>query len=381
MTQTATTAIAHADLTALARREQALLTAALGSLFGRPALDEEISRALGYPDWPQPLTLLPDLVPELTTTTSQLAGYLAFATTAGRQAVDVIAEYGWPIGPAAADAAWLLLQHADHLNDQRRALLPTVADAVHHGSADPRHLAMLTDRERVVRGEPQQYGTLRLIRDEQPVLLYPLATDDTRTNLDRTAIGLPRLADDAQYAYSPMIPYGVARMCPTNAWPAEGLPDLRPEPDAPIPPDQPEPIPAGQAGVYLAATLRYRNQTRRIRDALPPPLVSTSRWLDIDPLTRASCQFDAGPALNQVAARLCLTDVARSRLMIAFAEHRRSHGLGVELGAALSRGIPVIMIGPPLCSFDMLPDVTIVADLDQALATATTFASSLRETY
>ncbi|MEU7921921.1 DUF6624 domain-containing protein [Micromonospora zamorensis] len=370
MTHTAATAIAHADLTALARREQALLTAALGSLFSHPALDEEISHALGYPDWPQPLTLLPDLVPELTTTTPQLAAYLAFATIAGRQAVDVIAEYGWPIRPAAADAAWLLLQHADHLNDQRRALLPSVANAVHHGNADPRHLAMLTDRERAVRGEPQKYGTLRLIRDEQPVLLYPLANDDARTNLDRTAIGLPCLADDAQYAYSPMIPYGVARMCPTNAWPAEGLHDLRPEPNVPIPPDQPEPITAGQAGVYLAATLRYRNQTRRIRDALPPPLVSTSRWLDIDPLTRASCQFDAGPALNQVAARLCLTDVTRSRLMIAFAEHRRSHGLGVELGAALSRGVPVIMIGAPLCSFDMLPDVTIVADLDQALAAA-----------
>ncbi|WP_328372628.1 DUF6624 domain-containing protein [Micromonospora zamorensis] len=381
MTQTAATATTHADLTALARREQALLTAALGSLFSRPALDEEISRALGYPDWPRPLTLLPDLVPELTITTPQLAAYLAFAATAGRQAVDVIAEYGWPIGPAGADAAWLLLQHTDHLNDQRRALLPTVAAAVHRGSADPRHLAMLTDRERVVRGEPQQYGTLRLIRDEQPVLLYPLANEDTRTNLDRTAIGLPCLTDDAQYAYSPMIPYGVGRMCPANAWPAEGLHDLRPEPNAPIPPDQPEPVPAGQAGVYLAATLQYRNQTLRVRDALPPPLVSTSRWLDIDPLTRASCQFDAGPALNQVAARLCLTDVTRSRLMIAFAEHRRSHGLGVELGAALLQGIPVIMIGPPLCSFDMLPDVTIVADLDQALATATALASSLRETH
>lgn len=378
MTQLAAKAMAtaHVDLTALARREQALLTAALSSLFTRPALDEQVSHALGYPEWPQPLTLLPDLAPGLTTATPQLAAYLAFATT-GRQAITTVAEHGWPTQPAAADAAWLLLQHADLHNEQRAALLGTVADAVHRGVADPRHLALLTDRERAVRGEPQQYGTLRLIRDEQPAVLYPLALDDTKTDRARAAIGLPSLADDARYAYSPLIPYGVARAHPTNPWRAEGLHALHPEPTAAIPAEQPEPLPAGKAGVYLAATLRYRNQSLRVRDALPPPLVSTSRWLDIDPLTRASCQFDAGLALSQLAARLCLTDVVRSSLMIAFADNRRSHGLGVELGAALSHGIPVIMIGPPLCSFDMLPDVRIVADLDQALIAAADLTRSI----
>jgi hypothetical protein len=366
---TAAVATGHADLTALARREQALLCAALTSLFLRPTLDAQVSQALGYPDWPRPLTLLPDLAPALTTATPQLAVYLAFATAAGRRAIAVVAEHGWPDQPAAADAAWLLLQHADPHNEQRRALLPTVADAVHRGTADPRHLALLTDRERTIRGEPQQYGSLRLIRDEHPVLLYPLA-GDAAADRARAAIGLPSLDDDARYAYSPLIPCGVARMHPTNPWPAQGLPLLQPEPTAAIPPDQPEPVPAGRAGVYLAATLRYRNQTRRLRDALPASLVSTSRWLDIDPLTRASCQFDAGPALNQLAARLCLTDVARSDLLIAFAEHRRSHGLGVELGAALAHAVTVIMIGPPQCSFDALPHVTIVSDLDQALTAA-----------
>jgi hypothetical protein len=377
MTQVASAvaAIARADLIALARREQALLTAALSSLFTRPALDEQVSCALGYPGWPQPLTLLPDLAPGLTTATPQLAAYLAFATAAGRQTIGTVAEHGWPDQPAAADAAWLLLQHADPYNEQRRALLPTVAAAVRRGIADPRHLALLTDRERAVRGEPQQYGTLRLIRDDQPAALYPFARDDTGTDRDRAAIGLPSLADDARYAYSPLIPYGVARMHPTNPWPTNGLHALHPEPKAEIAPDQPERVPAGHAGVYLAATLRYRNQTRRLRDQLPPPLVSTSRWLDIDPLTRASCQFDAGLALGQLAARLCLTDVARSNLLIAFAEHRRSHGLGVELGAALSHGIPVIMISSPLCSFDMLPDVTLLASLDQALIAAADLAT------
>lgn len=358
------------DVVALARREQALLTAALTSLFTNPDLDTRISQALDYPRWPQPITLLPAIAPDLTTATPQLAAYLAFAASASAETITAVTEDGWPTRAqrGAADAAWLLLQHADLHNEQRRALLPVVADAVRCGDADPRHLALLTDRVHAVCGEPQRYGTLRLIRDEQPELLYPLAGPDT--DRDREAIGLPNLADDARYAYAPLIPYGVARTCPTNPAQPFELAALRPEANLGIPPDQPAPLPAGRIGVYLAATLRYRNQLRRHREAMPASLLSTSRWLDIDPLTRASCQLDAGPALNQLAARVCLADIARSHVLIAFAEHRRSDGLSVEIGAGLALGKHVILIGPPRCSFDMLPDVTVVASLDEALTAA-----------
>jgi hypothetical protein len=143
---------------------------------------------------------------------------------------------------------------------------------------------------------------------------------------------------------------------------------LHPDDSVPVQRDRPEPAPDGSVGVYLAATLRYRNQTRRVRATLPVPLVSVARWLDIDPLTRASCQFDAGPAFGQLAARVCLADVARADLVIAFADHRRSHGVGIEIGAALAQRKPVILIGPPRCSFDMLPGIRVVATLDDALA-------------
>jgi hypothetical protein len=362
----------HAGLVALARREQALLAAALGSLFTNPDLDMQISCALGYPGWPQPITLLPTRAPELADITPQLAAYLAFVGSAAAEAIATISEHGWPdpAHPGASDAAWLLLQHADAQNEQRRALLPALAGAVRGRAADPRHLALLTDRARAVQGEPQRYGTLRLIRDERPVLLYPLAARQEDVDRDRDTIGLPRLAEDAKFAYSPLMPYGTARTCPTNPWPS-GRPDtLHPEENPTLPSDVPRPLPAGSIGVYLGATLRYRNQMRRVRDALPVPFVSTGRWLDIDPLTRASCQFDAGLALNQLAARLCLADVTRSDLVIAFAENRRSHGLGIEIGAGLAQRKPVIIIGDPRCSFDMLPEVTIVADLDEALALA-----------
>lgn len=361
------------DLVAVARREQALLTAALASVFNDRGLDSRISGALGYPAWPQPLTLLPNLAPELTTTTPHLAAYLAFAITAGHATIAEITNHGWPDSPAEADAAWLLLQHADADNDQRRTLLPTLAAAVERGHADPRHLALLTDRERAVRGETQRYGTLRLIRDDQPALLYPLAGTSADVDAARRAIGLPELADDAQFAFSPLTPYGTARTCPTNPWQPRVLDSLQADHIA-VPADRPDPLPDNATKVYLGATLRHRNQMRRVRDALPAPLVSTSRWLDIDPLTRASCQLDAGLALNQLAARLCLADVARCDVLVAFAEHRRSHGLGVEIGLALAHHKHVVIIGEPRCSFDMLPDVTIVADLDDALHATTRLA-------
>jgi hypothetical protein len=374
------TTAAAVDLVAFARREQALLTVALQSVFNDRELDARISRALGYPAWPQPLTLLPTVAPELTTATPQLAAYLAFAASAGNAAIVDITERGWPTQPAAADAAWLLLQHADTDNEQRRALLPVLAAAVTRGHADPRHLALLTDRERAVRGEPQRYGTLRLIRDDTPALLYPLAGTCADVDAARQAIGLPTLADDAQFAFSPLTPYGTARTCSTNPWQPRSLDGLQPESVVTAPVDQPTALPEGATGIYLGATLRHRNQMRRVRDALPAPLVSTSRWLDIDPLTRASCQIDAGLALNQLAARLCLTDIARCDVLIAFAEQRRSHGLGIEIGIGIAHHKHIVIIGAPSCSFDMLPDITVAADLDDAVrAVATLTGAAGRE--
>jgi hypothetical protein len=173
-----------------------------------------------------------------------------------------------------------------------------------------------------------------------------------------------------QDAFSPVIPYGAARTTPVNPW--------RPE-SARRPAESPTPTEAIAApavarsggAVYLAATLRYRNETRRIRDRLPPRLHSTARWLDIDPLTRPSCQFDAGIALNRVAARLCLADIQRADTVIAIQASRRSAGVGAEIGYALAHGKPVLLVGAPRCSFDMLRTVSVVADIDTAIALAT----------
>ncbi|MER8046765.1 DUF6624 domain-containing protein [Streptomyces sp. NPDC094032] len=70
---------------------------------------------------------------------------------------------GWPgrtlVGEEGADAAWLLAQHADGDPTFQEAALGLLAEAAKRGEAPGRHVAYLTDRCQVARGEPQTYGT------------------------------------------------------------------------------------------------------------------------------------------------------------------------------------------------------------------------------
>ncbi|MFD7898977.1 AMP-binding protein [Streptomyces sp. NPDC059743] len=362
-------------LTQVAEREQLLLERALASLFNDPALDGRIGKALGYPEWPQPLTLLPVLAPELVNATEDLALYLEASADATAEVIDAVARHRWPRldrhGPSATDAVWLLMQHADLAGERRDELLYEATRNVSTRLIDGRHLALLDDRVQSLHGQPQRYGTFVLVRDEEPRFLYPLDGSYAQVDERRQLIGMPLLHEDLRHAYSPITPYGAGRTTAGNRFSARpGPARLRTAAPHRIPPS--EPAPPGAVPVYLAATLRHRNEIRRLRDRLPAPLHSTSRWLDLDPLTRPSCQFDAGIALNRLAARLCLDDVRRSKVLIALGFSRRSAGLSVEIGCALAAGIPVIYVGEPSCSFDMLPEVTLVPDVDAAIETALT---------
>ncbi|MEU2607668.1 AMP-binding protein [Streptomyces albus] len=357
-----------------AEQEQLLLEGALASLFAAPDIDRQVGKALGYPEWPQPLTLLPAVAPELVTVTEPLARYLEFSARATADVVKAVARHGWPRvdrdGAAAADAVWLLMQHGDLAQDAREELLSEATRAVVNRRIDGRHLALLDDRVQTLRGASQRYGTFVLVRDEQPRFLYPV--DGTFADIDgrRALIGMPLLSQDLTHAYSPIIPYGAGRTTQGNLFTP---PTRKAQPPLPPPvqfPAAAESAPAEAVPVYLAATLRHRNEIRNLRDQLPAPLYSTARWLDLDPLTRPSCQFDAGIALNRLAARLCLADVRRSQVLIAMGMSRRSAGLSVEMGCALAAGIPVIYVGEPSCSFDMLPEVVLVPDIQAAVETA-----------
>lgn len=75
----------------------------------------------------------------------------------------VIARRGWPgrslVGVDGADAAWLIVQHADHDPDFQRECLGLMEKAVAAGEATLSNLAYLTDRVMVKETGYQRYGT------------------------------------------------------------------------------------------------------------------------------------------------------------------------------------------------------------------------------
>ncbi|MFB7273960.1 DUF6624 domain-containing protein [Streptomyces sp. NPDC056244] len=92
----------------------------------------------------------------------------------------VIAAHGWPgrslVGEIGAAAAWWIAQHATANPEFQQHALALVEGAVHVGEATPQQLAYLTDRCRIIAGQPQLYGTqFSYIQTGTPV---PYAVDD-----------------------------------------------------------------------------------------------------------------------------------------------------------------------------------------------------------
>jgi len=76
---------------------------------------------------------------------------------------EIVSESGWPhsglVGKEAAEAAWLIAQHAIGLPAFQRACLALLSAAVAAGKAPAWQMAMMTDRIRTYEGRPQLYGT------------------------------------------------------------------------------------------------------------------------------------------------------------------------------------------------------------------------------
>lgn len=109
----------------------------------------------------------------------------------------IVDRYGWPgkndIGEEACEALFLCIQHADGTDIQQK-YLPILGQAVREGNAEPWHLAFLTDRVRMNRGEKQIYGTQSISGKE--LYIIPLEDPDRVDSL-RQSIGLGPIADYA----------------------------------------------------------------------------------------------------------------------------------------------------------------------------------------
>ena len=97
------------------------------------------------------------------------------------------------VGNEAADAAWLIVQHAIG-NPRLMKRVAALLRALPAGEDDPRHPAYLEDRIAMYEGRPQQYGT-QFEWNENGILTPALHDAPERVDARRRALGLPTLAE------------------------------------------------------------------------------------------------------------------------------------------------------------------------------------------
>lgn len=109
----------------------------------------------------------------------------------------MIEECGWPaselVGIEAAQAAWLVVQHAISRPGLMRRALRLLREPANAGAVSLSQIAMLDERIRVMEGRRQLYGT----QFDWDVAgeMSPLPVDDAaQVDERRAAVGLPPLA-------------------------------------------------------------------------------------------------------------------------------------------------------------------------------------------
>jgi hypothetical protein len=119
----------------------------------------------------------------------------------------VVREKSWPaisvVGSDGADAAWLLVQHADADSKFQRECLDLMA-AMPEGEVSKTRLAYLTDRVLLAEGKKQRYGT-QFQSVEGKWVPRPLE-DPAHVDERRSAVGLNTLAEyvlQLEAAYGP----------------------------------------------------------------------------------------------------------------------------------------------------------------------------------
>jgi hypothetical protein len=111
-----------------------------------------------------------------------------------RRMKQIVAKHGWPgessVGAMGCQAAWLLIQHADHDPEFQKHCLGLLERAVEANEAPASCLAYLTDRIRVGEGQKQLFGT-QLHGSLNPLPIEDEAQVDER----RAKVGLPPLSE------------------------------------------------------------------------------------------------------------------------------------------------------------------------------------------
>ena len=106
---------------------------------------------------------------------------------------------GWPtitaVGQEASQAAWLLVQHADHKPEFQAKCL-VMMKLLADGEIKPANIAYLEDRVRVAAGKPQLYGT-QFFKEGDHFAARPIE-DEANLEARRAAMGLETFEADKQ---------------------------------------------------------------------------------------------------------------------------------------------------------------------------------------
>jgi hypothetical protein len=130
----------------------------------------------------------------------------------------ILEDHGWPgrslVGGDAAEAAWLILQHAIGNPSLQRRGLTLLREAALVGEASMLHVAMLDDRIRSFEGKGQLYGTQ--FDWDGDGLMSPLPIED-KENVDgrRREVGLAPMTEEIERRRK-----SVARERPPKDWKA-----------------------------------------------------------------------------------------------------------------------------------------------------------------
>lgn len=111
---------------------------------------------------------------------------------------DIVDHIGYPtidlVGEEAAEAAWLIIQHAVAKPVFMKKCVKMLEQAVREQRANPQGLAYLSDRINVFEDRPQYYGT-QFDWDERGELSPNIYDDLDAVNKRRVAIGLNTLEE------------------------------------------------------------------------------------------------------------------------------------------------------------------------------------------
>ena len=113
------------------------------------------------------------------------------------------------------------------------------------------------------------------------------------------------------------------------------------------------------AGKWEVSTFAALNRAKR---ELGPLISVTSRWLELDPLTRTTSPADAARI-----ARMDLEDIDRADglVLFNFYDQKQSPGRNIEFGYALAKGKALFIVGERCGVFQQLEQICHFTTLEQ----------------